>query len=222
MVFARNAFAGSGMTSVRTRERLFARLAERGICSEVLNAMREVPRHIFLDEALAHRAYEDVALPISRQQTISQPYMVAWIAQLAIAVGRREKLLEIGTGSGYQAAVMSFLFDKVYSVERINSLQRQARRVIASLGRNNIYFKHGDGRDGWQSKAPFDSIIVTAATSAVPPFLFRQLADGGRMIIPVGYGEQQYLYCYQRDGDEITSEKLDPVKFVPLLGSPID
>ncbi len=209
-------FDGIGMTSRRTRDRLISRIEGEGICSpEVLAAMRAVPRHIFLDEALAHRAYEDTALPIGCGQTLSQPYIVALMTELAIQGERPSKVLEIGTGSGYQAAVLAQLVEKVYSVERLSVLLQKARQRLRSLRLDNLSLKHADGNLGWPEYAPFDVILVTAAPAAVPEGLFAQLADGGRLIIPVGI-EHQELYVYRRKGDAIDKCCVEAVRFVPL------
>ena len=214
---------GLGMTSRRTRNRLIDRLAERDISRQVLDVMSETPRHLFVDGALSHRAYEDTALPISRRQTISQPYMVGLMTQLAVENGRPEKILEIGTGSGYQAAILSPLVDKVYTVERLGSLLRQARSRLYQLKYQNIYFRHADGNEGWPERAPFDSIVVTAAAAAVPQALLGQLKEGGSLIIPAENEEgQQSLYCYQRNGEEFAVRCLDAVRFVPLVSGQED
>lgn len=206
------------MTSQRTRERLLGRLMDQGIASmEVLDVMRSTPRHIFLDEALSHRAYEDVALPIGFNQTISQPYVVARMTAAITSAGPLDKVLEIGTGCGYQTAVIAQLANFVYSVERIKPLLDRARKNLKLLGLRNVEFKHGDGSGGWAQKGPFDAIITTAAPQQIPQELLAQLADGGRLVIPVGVENRQELRLIVRQGEEFTTEILDQVRFVPLL-----
>ena len=212
-------FQGIGMTSRRTRDRLVSRLRDQGIGNEkVLAALRETPRHIFIDEALSHRAYEDSSLPIGFNQTISQPYIVARMTELLLEEGPREKVLEIGTGSGYQTAILAQLVDQVFTVERIRGLQEKARKRLRQLRLHNILFRHTDGGMGWADKGPFDAIIVTAAPEQVPEELLSQLAIGGVMVTPVGDSEQQVLQRIRRSGEaEYQVETLDPVRFVPLL-----
>jgi len=208
---------GIGMTSQRTRDRLVQRLREKGIRDErVLEVMRQVPRHWFMDEALASRAYEDTALPIGYGQTISQPYIVARMTEELLRVAPK-KVLEVGTGSGYQAAILSRLTDEVYTVERIDALEKLARQRFRQLGYHNIYLRHSDGSWGWPGKAPFDAIMVTAAPSEVPQTLLEQLADGGVMVIPVGGRMGQRLSVITRTGAVCEQEELEPVVFVPLL-----
>lgn len=208
---------GIGMTSQRTRDRLVQRLREKGIRDErVLEVMRQVPRHLFMDEALASRAYEDTALPIGYGQTISQPYIVARMTEELMRVAPK-KVLEVGTGSGYQAAILSRLADEVYTVERIDALEKLARQRFRQLGYHNIYLRHSDGSWGWPGKAPFDAIMVTAAPSEVPQSLLEQLADGGVMVIPVGGRMGQRLSVITRKGAVCEQEELEPVVFVPLL-----
>jgi len=210
--------SGIGMTSARTRERLIERLKEEGIRSEaVLNRIREVPRHLFVDEALSSRAYEDTALPIGHGQTISQPYVVARMTEAVIASGRPARVLEIGTGCGYQTAILAGLADTVYSVERIGPLLRRARERLGKLGIRNVRFRHGDGWEGWKSHAPYDAIIVTAAPPETPKALLDQLAEGGRLIIPVGPRSHQELLTITRRGDQFEEELIGHVIFVPLL-----
>jgi len=219
--------AGIGMTSQRTRERLVGRLVEQGIKDwAVLDVMRSTPRHIFLDEALAHRAYEDVALPIGHGQTISQPYVVARMTEVVmqhpgLVNGRLPKVLEIGTGCGYQTAIIAQLADEVFSIERIKPLLDRARANIAALGLRNVRFKHDDGSLGWAQHAPFDAIIAAAAPQQVPEGLMQQLADGGRMVIPVGGDGVQELRLITRDGDNFHSKVLASVRFVPLYTGPV-
>ncbi|MEZ0233064.1 MAG: protein-L-isoaspartate(D-aspartate) O-methyltransferase [Methylophilaceae bacterium] len=209
---------GIGMTSQRTRERMLARLREQGIKDEVtLSAIGSIARHIFVDEALSSRAYEDVSLPIGFGQTISQPYIVARMTEILRANNTLNKVLEIGTGCGYQTAVLSKIAKEVYSVERISPLLLKARGNLRKLSMRNIKVKHADGTLGLPELAPFDGIIVTAAASHVPHELLEQLAIGGRMVIPVGT-EEQILYLIERTETEYRQTKLEAVKFVPLLG----
>ncbi len=209
---------GIGMTSQRTRERLIERLYEEGLSNaRVLEAIRRTPRHLFIDEALSHRAYEDTALPIGHNQTISQPYIVARMTELLLKSGPIDKVLEIGTGSGYQTAILAQVVERVFSVERIQPLQERAKARLAELNLRNIVFRFGDGWEGWNALAPYDAIIVTAAASEVPQALKDQLAEGGRMILPVGQGEQQELLLVVREGDTFHQHVLESVKFVPLL-----
>jgi protein-L-isoaspartate(D-aspartate) O-methyltransferase len=196
---------------------MVARLKESGITDlQVLDVMRELPRHLFVDEALASRAYEDTALPIGHSQTLSQPYIVAKMTEILLQTGPKAKVLEVGTGSGYQAAVLSKLVDRVFSVERIIALQNQARERFYTLKLPNIRLKHSDGRWGWDVNAPYDGIIVTCAPETVPEQLLKQLADGGRLVIPVG-GVQQSLHVIDRKANTFEEMVLDAVTFVPLL-----
>ena len=210
---------GIGMTSQRTRERLLGRLIDQGISSlEVLDVMRSTPRHIFLDEALSHRAYEDVALPIGHNQTISQPYIVARMTEAIVTSGPLETVLEIGTGCGYQTAIIAQLAKKVYTIERIKPLLDRAKANIKSLRLRNTDFKHDDGSLGWEQKAPFDAIIATAAPQEVPNELLQQLnPQGGRLVIPVGGDDRQELKLSTRNEDDFSETFLDAVRFVPLL-----
>jgi protein-L-isoaspartate(D-aspartate) O-methyltransferase len=209
---------GIGMTSQRTRERLITRLREEGIRDEVvLAAMLEIPRHIFVDEAIASRAYEDIALPINYGQTISQPYIVARMTEILRAGSGLDKVLEIGTGCGYQTAVLSKVAKQVYSVERIRPLLLKARNHLRELKLSNIKLQHADGTMGLPELAPFDGIIVTAASGHIPEELLQQMAIGGRMVIPVG-AEEQILMLIERTKDEYRQTRLEAVKFVPLLG----
>ncbi|SDW52566.1 protein-L-isoaspartate(D-aspartate) O-methyltransferase [Marinobacter mobilis] len=208
---------GIGMTSRRTRMRLIQRLRDNGIANErVLEVMANLPRHIFLDEALAHRAYEDTALPIGHGQTLSQPYIVAKMTEELIRT-QPSRVLELGTGSGYQTAVLANLVDEVYSVERIKPLQDRARERLRTLSLRNVFLRHADGGIGWPEKGPFDAIIVTAAPKVLPDELKEQLADGGVIIAPIGE-ESQMLMRIERKGDEFVTEEIEPVRFVPLLG----
>ncbi|AMR67996.1 protein-L-isoaspartate(D-aspartate) O-methyltransferase [Aquipseudomonas alcaligenes] len=213
---------GVGMTSQRTRERLIERLYEEGLSdARVLEVIRRTPRHLFVDEALAHRAYEDTALPIGHNQTISQPYIVGRMTELLLAGGPLDKVLEIGTGSGYQTAVLAQLVERVFSVERIQSLQDRAKERLAELKLRNVVFRWGDGWEGWNALGPYNGIIVTAAASEVPQALLDQLAIGGRLVIPVGAGETQELLLIVREEDGYSRHVLDLVRFVPLLNGPL-
>ena len=219
----KNDIQGIGMTSQRTRDRLVDRLREKGIKDElVLEAMRVTPRHIFIEEAMAHRAYEDTALPIGQGQTISQPYIVARMTEVLLEGGIPDKVLEVGTGSGYQSAILAQLVPRVYTVERIGTLLQKAREAHRKMRLLNVYTKHSDGSWGWDANAPYDAIIVTAAPESVPHSLFEQLADGGRLVIPTGSrnGVQQ-LKLYIRHGDEVEEKDLEMVRFVPLVGGAI-
>ncbi len=209
---------GIGMTSLRTRERLIQRLREEGVKDErVLEVIRITPRHLFVDEALATRAYEDSALPIGHGQTISQPYIVALMTQALLAEGPVQKVLEVGTGSGYQTAVLAALVEEVYSVERIEPLMRSARRRLHQLGIRNVHTRLSDGNGGWQQYAPYDGIVVTAAPNEIPESLLEQLAQGGRMVIPVGGPSAQELQLIRRGTRSYTHERLGFVSFVPLV-----
>lgn len=209
--------SGIGMTSQRTRERLVQRLLEQGVSNiAVLDAMRNVPRHLFLDEAMAHRAYEDTALPIGFQQTLSQPYIVARMTELLIAGRNPQKILEIGSGSGYQSAVLAGIVGEVYSLERIKPLLLAARKRMRQLKLRNVQMRHGDGFDGWESQAPFDGILAAAAPEEVPPSLLAQLATGGRLVMPVG-GKDQTLVVVERTEAGFERYDIEPVRFVPLL-----
>jgi protein-L-isoaspartate(D-aspartate) O-methyltransferase len=207
------------MTSLRTRERMLVRLREQGIKDEVvLAAISAIPRHIFVDEALSIRAYEDVSLPIGFGQTISQPYIVARMSEILRSGKPLLKVLEIGTGCGYQTAVLSRLAKEVYSVERIRPLVMKARNHLRELKCINVKLDHADGNMGLAQLAPFDAILVTAAASHIPQDLLDQLAVGGRLVIPVGT-EEQILYLVERVSESnYRQTKLEPVKFVPLLG----
>ena len=210
---------GVGMTSPRTRGRLVSRLRERGITNEVLlEVINSTPRHLFIDEALSHRAYEDTSLPIGFNQTISQPFTVARMTELLIRDPVPKRVLEIGTGSGYQTAILARLVERVFTVERIQALLDRARDHLKSLGVRNVQFKHDDGNMGWAERGPFDGIIVTASPRHIPAELVAQLAIGGRMIIPVGTGDTQQLTMVEATETGIETTVLDQVKFVPLLG----
>ena len=212
-------FNGIGMTSLRTRERLLGRLMEQGIKNmQVLDIIRSTPRHIFLDEALSHRAYEDVALPIGYGQTISQPYVVAKMTEIVSASRQLKSVLEIGTGCGYQTAVISRIAEKVYTIERIKPLLDRAKKNLKLLGIRNVEFKHDDGSLGWEERAPFDAIITTAAPQMVPSELYQQLSpEEGSLVIPVGVDNQQDLQHIVKSGQSIRTENLGSVRFVPLL-----
>ncbi|NQD37085.1 protein-L-isoaspartate(D-aspartate) O-methyltransferase [Permianibacter sp. IMCC34836] len=215
---------GIGMTSDRTRTRLVQRLQEEGIRNTmVLAVMAGVPRHIFVDEGIAHRAYEDTALPIGRGQTISQPFIVAKMTEILLDAGPLKNVLEIGTGCGYQTAVLAQLVEQVYTIERIDELQQQAQARLSALQLDNIEYRHGDGFQGWKEKGPFDGIIVTAAPLAIPPALVAQLADGGRLVVPVGQANgSQNLMLIEKRGDQLQSAIMDKVRFVPLQPGPTE
>ena len=214
---------GQGMTSQRARDRLIERLRQDGIRDErVLTAMRQVPRHLFIDEALASRAYEDTALPIGKSQTISQPWVVARMTEALLEPSAPEqpvprRVLEIGTGSGYQAAVLSLLVAEVYTVERIDELLRTARKRFRKLGFENVRTRHDDGRAGWAEHAPFDAIIVTAAGATIEPALLAQLHPHGVLVAPVGGTTAQLLQRWSNTGDGWHPQTLGNVVFVPLL-----
>lgn len=213
---------GIGMTSQRTRDRLIQRLKDRGINNQqVLAIMRQCPRHLFVDEALASRAYEDTALPIGHGQTISQPFIVARMTEILLQGGSRNKVLEVGTGSGYQTAVLSGLVPRVFSVERIAPLLKQARERFYQLKLNNIRLKHSDGSWGWDENAPYDGIIVTCAPEHIPENLLQQLAPGGRLVIPVGSSKGQSLRVIDRSGNTFEESEWEAVSFVPLLSGQI-
>ncbi len=208
---------GIGMTSQRTRDRLVQRLREAGIRDErVLGVISKTPRHIFVDEALASRAYEDTALPIGFGQTISQPYIVARMTEALLEDGVPQKVLEVGTGSGYQTAILAQLVPEVYTVERIAGLQTQAKERLRRLGLRNVRYKHADGTWGWKEYGPYDGILVAAAPETVPSELLEQLADGGRLVIPSGPAGQQQLRLITREGDSFKERSLGRVAFVPL------
>ncbi len=212
-----NAAIGIGMTSQRTRDRMVVRLREKGINNEkVLAAMAKVPRHLFMDEAMSHRAYEDTALPINYGQTISQPWVVAKMTEIVVEQNPK-KILEVGTGSGYQAAILGQLVPQVFSVERIDDLTRMARRRFIKLGYLNVRTKTGDGFEGWPNEAPYDVIIATAAPEKIPESLMNQLCVGGVMILPVGDNRQQNLFKITKTENGYYTDKLEPVMFVPFL-----
>jgi protein-L-isoaspartate(D-aspartate) O-methyltransferase len=209
---------GIGMTSQRTRDRLVARLRSEGIKDKaVLEVIASTPRHLFVDEALASRAYEDTALPIGYGQTISQPYIVARMTELVMEVNPRT-VLEVGTGSGYQAAILARLVEKVYSSERIEALATQARQRFRRLGYRNVRVQHSDGSWGWAAFKPFDAIIVTAGGGEIPEPLLEQLAVGGRLVMPLGDQGRQILVSITRTPTVYERVDLEPVSFVPLLG----
>lgn len=214
--------AGIGMTSARTRDRLVQSLREQGITdARVLEQIRNLPRHIFVDEALASRAYENTALPIGWGQTISQPYIVARMTQ-ALLQGHANgkllgKVLEIGSGCGYQTAMLSPFVERIFAIERVEPLVKRAKRNLAELEIRNVRLKHGDGFKGWPTQAPFDGIVVAAAPLSLPDALVQQLAPGGRLIVPVGPEGQQQLLRLTRRENGVHKELLGPVAFVPLL-----
>jgi protein-L-isoaspartate(D-aspartate) O-methyltransferase len=210
---------GIGMTSARTRDRLVRRLEEHGIRSrDVLERIRTVPRHVFVDEALASRAYEDTALPIGLGQTISQPFVVARMTEALLQdVQEGGRVLEIGTGCGYQTAVLAPLVKEIYSVERIPALMRKARQRLRDLDLYNVHFRQGDGWEGWPKYSPYDGIIVTAAAPELPQKLLEQLAAGGTMVIPVGPAGRQELTRVTREDDHFVQTSLGAVSFVPLV-----
>jgi len=209
---------GIGMTSQGTRDRLVQRLRQQGIKDErVLKAITHVPRHAFVDEALSSRAYENTALPIGQSQTISQPWIVARMTEALLKGGKPEKVLEVGTGSGYQAAILAHLVPTVFTVERIDELLKLARRRFHSLRLNNIYVRYADGHLGWPSQAPFDGIMVTAAAQEIPEELLQQLGIGGVLVIPIENNAQQRLMAIQRTENGFEESDLGGVIFVPML-----
>jgi len=222
-VSSRFDLAGIGMTSQRTRNRLVQRLREKGIADEtVLAAIGRVPRHIFVDEALAHRAYEDTALPIGQGQTISQPFVVALMTQTLLD-RPRPRVLEVGTGSGYQTAVLATMarldarLDRLFTIERLQGLVDRARERLTAMGERSIRYRHGDGYQGWPEEGPFDAILVTAAPPTVPDALLDQLAPGGRLLVPVGSDGVQSLTVFDRTEEGILHETVERVRFVPLV-----
>ena len=213
-----NTRRGIGMTSARTRERLLQQLRDEGIHDErVLQALRDVPRHLFIDEALASRAYENTALPIGYGQTISQPYIVARMTEALLAGRRLHRVLEIGTGSGYQAAVLAGLVDEVYTVERLEPLMKQGRKRLRELGYRNVHVKLSAVGIGWPQHAPYDGILVAAAPVELPAALLEQLAPGGFLVAPVGGPAMQELRLVRRTEEGFTHERLEWVNFVPLI-----
>jgi protein-L-isoaspartate(D-aspartate) O-methyltransferase len=212
-------FAGIGMTSARTRDRLVQRLRDQGITNlSVLDRIRNVPRHIFIDEALGTRAYEDTALPIGFGQTISQPYIVARMTEALLEGGPLFNVLEVGTGCGYQTAVLAPLVERIYTIERVEPLVTRAKERIKELGIRNVRFRYGDGTLGWKAHAPFDGILVAAAPLVVPEELIKQLKVGGRLLVPVGGEGQQELIRFTRKEQRVERQSLGAVAFVPLLG----
>lgn len=210
------------MTSQRTRDRLVNRLIDAGIDDmRVLDVMRQVPRHLFIDEALSHRAYEDTALPIGYNQTISQPYTVAKMTEILLAGGELKRVLEIGTGSGYQTSVLCCLVKQVYSVERIHPLQEKAKERLAKLRLHNVQYKHADGGFGWPDKGPFDGILCAAAPEEVPQELLDQLAVGGRLILPVGGNKQELRLIERNSQNDYKHRVIEEAKFVPMLSGSI-
>ena len=214
--------AGIGMTSARTRDRLVQRLRDQGISNlAVLDRIRNVPRHIFVDEALGSRAYEDTALPIGFGQTISQPYIVARMTEALLEGGALRSVLEVGTGCGYQTAVLAPLVDRLYTIERIEPLMIRAKERVKELGIRNVRFRYGDGIAGWKAHSPFDGILVAAAPLTVPEALIKQLKVGGRLLVPVGPEGEQELIRFTRKEQRVDKESLGPVAFVPLLGGTV-
>lgn len=208
--------SGIGMTSQRTRERLIQRLVEQGITNmAVLDVMRTTPRHLFLDEAMAHRAYEDTALPIGYNQTLSQPYTVARMTELLLAQGPRQRVLEIGSGSGYQTAVLAQLVGEVYAVERIKPLLDKSRQRLRRLKLRNVQLRHADGGLGWEGNGEFDGILSAAAPERIPSELLQQLAPGGRLVLPVG-GDVQHLQVVTRTDEGFVTDVVEEARFVPL------
>lgn len=209
--------SGIGMTSARTRDRLVQRLIEQGIRNrEVLECIRSTPRHLFIDEALASRAYEDTALPIGFGQTISQPYIVARMTEALLEAGPLHNVLEVGTGCGYQTAILAALVPRLHSIERIEALHLRAHQRLQQLGFTHVRLRHGDGYEGWRANAPYDGILVAAAPPEVPEALLRQLAPGGRLVMPVGDDRKQVLLRVTRRDGGYEREMLGPVSFVPL------
>jgi protein-L-isoaspartate(D-aspartate) O-methyltransferase len=209
--------SGIGMTSARTRDRLVQRLIEQGIRNrEVLECIRSTPRHLFIDEALSSRAYEDTALPIGFGQTISQPYIVARMTEALLEVGPLHNVLEVGTGCGYQTAILAALVPRLHSIERIEALHLRAQQRLQELGATHVRLRHGDGYEGWRANAPYDGILGAAAPPEVPEALLRQLAPGGRLVMPVGDDRKQVLLRVTRRDGGYEREMLGPVSFVPL------
>ncbi len=209
---------GIGLTSQRARNRLVDQLRGMGISSEaILDLIRTTPRHLFVDEALASRAYENTALPIGYGQTISQPYIVAAMTEVLLATGPVTKVLEIGAGCGYQTVVLAKLATQVFSIERIAALANRLRERLHEMRITNARVRHGDGRLGWPAHAPFDVILIAAAASAIPPALIEQLAIGGRLVMPVGIPGEQTLTLLRRTSEGLTEESLQRVSFVPLM-----
>ena len=211
-------FEGSGMTSMRTRERLVSRLRDDGIIDEnVLDAIRSVPRHIFVDEALASRAYEDIALPIGMGQTIPQPFIVALMTQAIVAAPTPSRVLEIGTGCGYQTAVLASLVSRVYTVERIEVLLTRARQRLRALEVSNVWFRYDDGSAGWPECEPFDAVLAAAAPPRLPDKLLEQLVVAGRLVIPIGDSRRQWLKVFTRTESGVEEDTIADVSFVPML-----
>ena len=214
---------GIGMTSLRTRRRLIDRLRDRGITNEkVLKAMLETPRHLFIDEVLAHKAYEDTALPIGHNQTISQPFIVALMTEMVLDNRAPvKKILEIGTGCGYQTAILSLLVNWVFTIERISALQQATKNRLPELGYRNVSYLNGDGFSGWESNQPFDGILVTAAPETIPEKLVSQLCVGGRLVVPVGGSKGQRLRIVTRTHWGYDEEQREAVRFVPMLNGKV-
>lgn len=213
-----NLHQGIGMTSQRTRDRMVQQLQQLGIKDQrVLEVMSKIPRHLFVAEALASRAYENTALPIGQGQTISQPYMVARMTELLIEEGLPENVLEVGTGSGYQSAVLASLIPRVFSVERIRPLQDRAKKVLAEIGFRNISFKHSDGGWGWKACGPYQGILAAAAPAEIPAKLLQQLSPGAKLVIPIGEEGHQVLQRITRTDSAYEVETIEAVSFVPFL-----
>ncbi len=219
--FDKQDILGIGMTSQRRRDQLIARLADKGVKhADILQVMRNMPRHLFIDEAMANRAYEDCSLPIGFGQTISQPFIVARMTEVLLAgpAGKPNKVLEVGTGSGYQTAILAMLVEQVFSVERLKELHLRAKKLLGQLQLSNVALDHSDGSWGWDKYAPYDGIIVTAAPEQIPEALLGQLAIGGRMVIPVGtVGKAQQLTVVERTAQGFEQEIIEVVSFVPFL-----
>lgn len=212
-----NLISGIGMTSQRTRDRMVERMRSQGIRNPaVLRVMAATPRHLFVDEALATRAYEDISLPIGYGQTLSQPYIVARMTELLLEDALPSRVLEIGTGSGYQAAILAQLVPQVYTVERINALCQRAQRLISEIGFRNIHFKLDDGHFGWEEQGPYEAILLTAAPDEIPDCLLQQLALNGRLLAPVGDATHQELIMVIRERNKFVRRSLDTVSFVPM------
>lgn len=209
--------AGIGVTSQRNRDRLVNRLLEQGVSDyRVLETISKTPRHIFLEEAFAHLAYEDKSIPIGHGQTLSQPYIVARMTEILLSKGPLKRVLEVGTGSGYQTAILAQLVDKVFTVERIKPLQDKAKERLRAIQLRNVQYKHADGGFGWSFQGPYDGIISTAAPQQVPEELLAQLAEGGRLVIPVGDDKSQDLMLIEKTETGVIESVIEPAFFVPF------